>query len=250
MLSMASWLYDDERPVDYLRYQDAVNHMRAQMNAGYFEHLLDELVCESHHNAQVELVPVDAADEADSREKARLAELYAKMTEADLSCLREEVEALRKEQEAPDRPEDLAKLPRLSVADIGPAPAEVPPTRPETPVPCLYHDLPTHHIDYVYHYFDLRRLSADDLPYAGLLCELLGFLDTAEHTAAELDTLVEERLGNLSFFHDVLADDEDPLFADPLLVVGASALSENVDALATLPTEVWGSTSFADTGRK
>ena len=249
MLSMASWLYDDERPVDYLRYQDAIDHMRSQLDMGYFERLLDELVGKSHHNAQMELVPVEAPGEADVRGAARLSELYAKMTEDDLTRVREEVEALRKEQEAPDRPEDLAKLPRLSSADIGPAPAEVPPARPEAPLPCLYHDLPTHHIDYVYHYFDLRRLSADDLPYAGLLCELLGSLDTATHTAEELDTLVEERLGNLSFFHDVLADDDDPLFADPMLVVGASALSENVEALATLPSEVWGSTSFADTGR-
>ena len=154
---MASWLYDDERPVDYLRYQDAIDHMRSQLDMGYFERLLDELVGKSHHNAQMELVPVEAPGEADVRGAARLSELYAKMTEDDLTRVREEVEALRKEQEAPDRPEDLAKLPRLSSADIGPAPAEVPPARPEAPLPCLYHDLPTHHIDYVYHYFDLRR---------------------------------------------------------------------------------------------
>lgn len=83
----------------------------------------------------------------------------------------------------------------------------------------------------------------------GVLTDLLGKLDTERHSAAELDTLVEEQLGNLSFFTDNHAELGDPLSVLPLLVVGASSLSERVDQLATLPSEVWGSTRFDDTDR-
>ncbi|WP_083307253.1 insulinase family protein [Olsenella sp. HMSC062G07] len=251
ILAMASWLYDDERPVDYLRYQDAIDAMRARLDEGYFEGVLRGLVLESRHHAQVELVPVDdesAGDDARRRE-ARLAERAARLGSDERRAIHDEVAALRAEQEAPDRPEDLAKLPRLGIKDIADAPRETPPEQADAPLPCLYHDLATHRIDYVYHYFDLRRLEAADLPYVGLLTELLGNLDTASHTASELDTLVEEKLGSFSVFTDSYGRDDDPLCARPVLTVAASALSENVGSLASLPAEIWGTTSFADTGR-
>ena len=241
MAALSSWLYDDDRPVDYLRYQDAIDHMRARLDQGYFETLLRELVPESVHNAEVELVPVEQARQSGTAGPMD-------MSTGELDHVRAEVAALRAEQEAPDAPEDLAKLPRLGIADIGDAPAEKALRELQAPLPCLYHELETHHITYAYHYFDLRHLSLDDLPYVGVLATLLGNLDTATHTAAELDMLVEEKLGDLSFFTNVYAtDDTDD--ARPFMVAGASALSEHLDALATLPAEVWGTTSFADGGR-
>ena len=171
------------------------------------------------------------------------------MTPEDLAAVAREVEALRREQEAPDSPEALATLPRLTTADIGPAPTDAPLQRMDAPLPCLYHDLPTHRIDYAYLYFDLGALDFADLPYVGVLTDLLGKLDTADHTASELDTLIEANLGNLDFFAETYGHDDDLAFADPKLVVAESALSENVAALATIAPEVWSRTSFADADR-
>ncbi|SEH36327.1 MULTISPECIES: insulinase family protein [Atopobiaceae] len=247
MQSLASWLYDDERPVDYLRYEDAMDSMRAGLDDGYFERLLRELVCESSHNALVDLVPVQEGSATE--EAAELAELRSHMSEAELDHVASEVAALRAEQEAPDSPEDLAKLPQLTVADIEDAPEEAHATKVEAPLPCLYHALPTHKIDYVYHYFGLDDLAFEDLPYVGVLSALLGNLDTASRSAAELDTLVEKNLGNLDFFSETYAADDDLDDARPYLVVGTSALSERIDSAATIPSEVWSSTQFSDTDR-
>ena len=71
----------------------------------------------------------------------------------------DDVEALRAEQELPDSPEGLATLPVLTVADIDEPTPEPQPTRPDAPLPCIAHELDTHRIDYVYHYFDLRRID-------------------------------------------------------------------------------------------
>ncbi len=242
MQVMASWLYDDERPVDYLRYETEMSHLHEGLGNGYFEQLLLSLVCDNPHTAEVELVPVEEGDAAE--EAAELASLKAGMDEAQMQAVMDEVAALRVEQERPDSPEELATLPRLKVSDIGDAPAEQPAQEVEAPLPCLAHELDTHRIDYVYHYFDLRRVAYDELPYVSVLCELLGNLDTTQHSAAELDTLVERELGNLSFFVETYAHDDDPTFARPMLVVGASAISEKVASLATIPSEVWGSTTL------
>ena len=247
MQAMSSWLYDDERPVDYLRYEDALAELKRGLDEGLFERLLRELVCESAHCAEVELVPVEAGD-ADE-EAAELERLRAGMDEGDLEAVHAEVDALRGEQEAPDSPEALATLPRLRVSDIGPAPAEPAALEVAAPLPCIGHELDTHGIDYVYHYFDLRCLDYEELPYAGVLTELLGRLATARRSASELDTLVETKLGGLDFFVETHTRDDDLSFAAPALVVGASALSEKADALCELPAEVWGETDFGDLAR-
>ena len=221
--------------------------MRAGLENGYFEQLLRELVCESTHCGEVELVPVEEGSAAE--ETAELAAIKAGMSAEELDAVRAEVVALREEQERPDAPEDLAKLPRLTVADIGDAPAETPLKEVAAPLPCLYHALDTHHIAYVYHYFDLRRVAYDDLPYVTLITSLLSQLDTKSHTAAELDTHVEGNLGGLSFFTEAIGREDDLSFARPMLVVGASALSEKIGELATIPSEIWGETLFEDTDR-
>ena len=245
--AMSSWLYDDERPLDYLRYEDALDELKRGLDNGLFERVLRELVCESAHSAEAEIVPVEEGNAAE--EAAELAQLRATMSEKDVEAIRAEVAALRAEQEAPDAPEALATLPRLGVADVeNPAP-EPAALEVEAPLPCLAHELDTHGISYVYHYFDLRRLSTEDLPYVGVLTDLLGKLDTELHAASDLDTLIETNLGGLDFFTETYTRDDDLTFADPTLVVGASALDEKVEALATLPREVWGTTRFCDLAR-
>ncbi|MBQ9005470.1 MAG: insulinase family protein [Atopobiaceae bacterium] len=247
MQVMSSWLYDDNHPVDYLRYENELAHMRAGLDEGYFEQLLMSIVVDNPHSAEVELVPTEQGDAAE--ELSELEARKATMSKDELRNIQAEVAALREEQERPDTPEALATLPRLTVADIGDAPNEAYGFEAEAPLRCIAHELPTRHIDYVYHYFDLRCLSFEELPYATMLCDLMGRLDTASHTAAELDTVVERELGALDFFTETLGKDEDPSFALPMLVVGASALSENVTSLAALPQEVWGTTSFDDLDR-
>lgn len=247
MQAMSSWLYDDARPVDYLRYEQALEHLRSGVAEGLFERLLRELVCESTHRAGIELVPVDEGDAAE--EAIELATRRAALGDDEVRAIMDEVAALRDEQERPDDPESLARLPRLSVADVGEAPRETPARVVEAPLPCLAHELDTHHIVYAYHYFDLRRLAFADLPYVGLLADLLGRLDTARLPADRLDTVIEESLGALSFFTETYGKDDDPLFAQPMLVVGASALSKRVDRLATLPAEVWSTTLYDNLAR-
>ena len=151
--SLSSWLYDDARPLDYIHYEDAIAYVKELAAQKGFEKLLLELICNSKHAAQVELVPTDEGEAQE--EAAELAQLRSTLTDEDVEKIRAEVEALRLEQETPDAPEDLAKLPSLSLSDIGagrerPAGFEV-----EAPLPCIAHELDTHGIDYVYHYFNL-----------------------------------------------------------------------------------------------
>lgn len=240
--ALSTWLYDDDAATLALKYGPAYEELRSELDGTYFEDLLRELVLENDHMALVELVPVDAAEGAEGAEAAELAAKRDAMTDAELADVVERMAALRAAQEAEDTPEDKATLPRLRVSDIGEARPEPPLVVDTTaPIVCLRHDIPTNRLAYAMQYFDLSCVAFEDLPYVTLLCRLLKQLPTREHSAEELDNLLAGKLGFLSFTTEVMTQ-PDVDGVRPYLLVSAGALSEKIDALASLPREVWSST--------
>lgn len=244
--ALSTWLYDDDAATLALKYGPVYEELRGDLDGSYFEDLLRELVLQNDHMALVELVPVDAAEGSEGGEAAELAAKRNAMTDAELADVVERTAALRAAQEAEDTPEAKATLPRLRVSDIGEARPE-PPLIVDTtaPIPCLRHGIPTNRLAYAMQYFDLSCVAFEDLPYVTLLCRLLKQLPTREHSAEELDNLLAGKLGFLSFTTEVMTQpDVDDV--RPYLLVSAGALSEKIDALASLPREVWSSTLLLD----
>ena len=278
--ALSTWLYDDDAATDALKYADTYTALREALDGPFFEDLLRELVLESNHCALVELVPVgagsgegaadapkageaaapiDSADSAEAAdggtgsttdtEAAKLAKIKASMSTAELHVILDDVAELRRQQEAEDAPEDRAKLPRLHVEDIGDARPDPTCTLDNAaPIPCLRHSIPTRRLAYALTYFDLTHVSYAELPYVKVLCRLMQQLPTAQHTAAELDSFIGSNLGFLTFTTEVFQQPNWKL-ARPVLLVSAGALSEKIDALASIPREVWAETIFEDTDR-
>ena len=244
--ALSTWLYDDDAATLALKYGPVYEELRSELDGTYFEDLLRELVLENDHMALVELVPVDAAEGSEGAEAIELAAKRDAMTDSELADVVERTAALRAAQEAEDTPEDKATLPRLRVSDIGEARPEPPLVVDTTaPIVCLRHDIPTNRLAYAMQYFDLSCVAFQDLPYVTLLCRLLKQLPTREHSAEELDNLLAGKLGFLSFTTEVMTQ-PDVDGVRPYLLVSAGALSEKIDALASLPREVWSSTLLLD----
>lgn len=256
--ALSTWLYDDDAATDALKYADTYAALREALDGPFFEDLLRELVLESNHCALVELVPVGAgagegaaAGPADAAgtEAAKLAKIKESMSATELQAILDDVAELRRQQEAEDAPEDRAKLPRLHVEDIGDARPDPACTLDDAaPIPCLRHSIPTRRLAYALTYFDLTHVSYAELPYVKVLCRLMQQLPTAQHTAAELDSFIGSNLGFLTFTTEVFQQPNWKL-ARPVLLVSAGALSEKIDALASIPREVWAETIFEDTDR-
>ena len=256
--ALSTWLYDDDAATDALKYADTYAALREALDGPFFEDLLRELVLESNHCALVELVPVGASSgegtaagpaDAAGTEAAKLAKIKASMSTAELHAILDDVAELRRQQEAEDAPEDRAKLPRLHVEDIGDARPDPACTLDNAaPIPCLRHSIPTRRLAYALTYFDLTHVSYAELPYVKVLCRLMQQLPTAQHTAAELDSFIGSNLGFLTFTTEVFQQPNWKL-ARPVLLVSTGALSEKIDALASIPREVWAETIFEDTDR-
>lgn len=248
--SLNSWLYNDDDALSYVRYEDALAAIKAHLEAhdGWFETLLREVLIGNTHRARVELVPEEAG--ASQEEAAELAAYAASLSTEKIEALATEAAALHAEQAQPDSPEALATLPQLTLADITDAPAE-PEAAPieGRPARGLHHKVTTRNIDYVNLYFGLERVAWEDLPYLSVLSTVLGELGTREHTAAELDTLLETHLGDFGVYVDIWSDFEDANRTYPKLVISTSAVAEKVRWAARLPKEVWSSTVFDDPDR-
>ena len=248
MQSLAGWLYDDDAATDYLRYEDLFSDLRSALDTDYYGELLRELFCGNGHRASAEVVPTPG--QGGDGQAAQLAARNAALSPQERRSIVAEEQELRRLQETPDSPEALATLPRLYLTDIGEAPEEpAAEYRDGAPLPCLRHTMATHGIAYGYRYYSLAGVSFEELPYVSVLALVLGKLDTARHTAAQIDTLVQALLGNLAFYTDVFEDKTDAGAVDCCFTVSASALSENAEALAQLPREVLCETDFSDRQR-
>ncbi len=244
MSALTGWLYDDALSTAYLRYEDVFAHLRGQIDEGYFEQLLREIFLENDHFAEVEVIPCESVEPSDADK--RLVDFSATLTADQRQEIENDVAALRVAQEAPDTPEDLAKLPCLKVSDIGAAPDEGAFELEDTILPCLRHRITTRGIAYVYRYFDLSCVTFEELPYVTVLSMVLGKLGTAHHSASEIDTLTQSKLGNLNFFVEVFEDINDRDRYITKFVSSTSALSKNVEFAATIPNEILRESDFAD----
>ena len=99
-------------------------------------------------------------------------------------------------QSSVDSPEDLAKMPMITLDDIEVKPEPLP---TEIDGKLIKHSIQTDGIAYIKMYFDITGVEEADLPKLSLMSKLLGELDTAHHNAVDLKTELTAKCGNISF---------------------------------------------------
>ncbi len=187
--SMGTWLYDGD-PLAPLRFETPLAAIRGAVERGdrLFEDLIRETLLANPHRVRTLLRPdSEQAEREAAEEQARLAEARAGMSEADLERIIAETEALKRLQEEPDNPDDLAKIPTLKIADLDRQSKTIP-TEERTAggAPLLFHDLFTNGIVYLDLAFDLRALPTPLLPYVPLFARALTEMGTANEDFVKL----------------------------------------------------------------
>ena len=199
-----SWLRGGE-PEALVEVGDLFDALRRRMDEGYFEELIRTVLLDSPHACEVVMVPSHTAgEERRERDSRELEAIAGSLNDEQRAQLRSQQAELDAWQAGEDSPEAIASLPRLALSDISPEPERYP-TREDTlgGAPILRHELPTSGISYVSLYFDISGLVGEDIAAVSFLGELLGKVDTAAHTAQELNRLTQLYCGSMSFSVDV-----------------------------------------------
>ncbi len=221
-----SWLYDDEKPFDYLFQISIFDYLKQQVGTGYFEELIREYILENPHVSLVILEPekgMTAKKEEKSRKK--LADYKASLSREEIQDLVEKTKKLQEFQETPDTEEQLRTLPMLSLSDLK---REAQPLYNQEhyieETLLLHHNLFTNGIAYVNLLFDTKYVKKEYQPYLGILKATLGLIDTENYSYGELFNEINMRTGGIYASLDVFPNWKEPENYRTALVIQAKTL--------------------------
>ena len=244
----AAWMYGGD-PSEAFRHAHLYASLRAKLETGWFEKFLREALLDNPHHVQLTMTPsATLAAERAAVEKKELAALKAgwskERLESELALARE----LAAFQKRADAPADLAKLPRLAVADVplrGPERVQkLTQVACSGTVPVLSPRTGANGITYAMLSFQLHGLTREELSDVYLLSTLFGQLATEKYSALALRSEIDSRLGGFSVSADVQGrfDGEATAYVD----VSVSALEEKKDEIIRLVPEILLRTKFDD----
>lgn len=194
-----SWLYDDEKPFLHVEATQTFEFLKQKVNEGYFEELIQKYLLDNMHGAIVVVKPeVGRTARLDKELEERLAAYKNSLSEEEIEKLVAATAQLIEYQESEENPEDMEKIPVLKREDIS---REIAPIYNEElnfgGTPVIYHEVETNGIGYVDLLFDLSGVSAELLPYAGILQSVLGIIDTENYEYGELFNEINVHTGGI-----------------------------------------------------
>ncbi|WP_234122758.1 insulinase family protein [Clostridium hydrogenum] len=202
--AMDSWLYD-ESPLINLKFEDTLAKVKKGLTENYFEKLIEEYILNSNHKSFVVVKPSKTIAEETAKKLAeKLKGVKEALSSDEINKLVSETESLKKRQSSQDSPEDLRKLPMLSLEDIDKKAEALPSTEKDiNGVKTLFHEIFTNKIVYFNLYFDCLGIPEDKLQYISLLQEFLGRVDTEKYKYEELANEINIKTGDISFVSNV-----------------------------------------------
>ncbi len=254
--SLSTWLYDAD-PLMLLPFEGPLARLKARLARS--EKVLEELIrtqfLDNPHRALVTLVPdTTLAETREAAEQARLAAVRAALSPAELAALVAETHALHALQEAPDAPEDLAKIPRLTLADLPLKNAVIPHVRTTLAGAAAHlHELPTSGIVYLDLGLDLSAVPDQLIPLVPILGRALMEMGTKRSSFVDLTRKVAMTTGGIwpqSFVASVRAPDG-TCAALPCqrLFLRAKATAQRTPSLLDILSEVLLEPDFSDIER-
>jgi hypothetical protein len=194
MAAISPWIHGSN-PMDVLsfgKYLDTVKQ-HFEEDDDYFERMIGQYLLDNSHRVTVVLNPdPEVGPKRDKAERDRLDETKANLSDEDLKVIIETQADLERRQSTPDDPEELAKIPTLTLNDIEREIKTVEQEIIEQDGARIYfHNQPTGGIIYFNLGLDLRTLPAELLPYV----ELLGTALTKMGTETEDFVKLTQRIG-------------------------------------------------------
>ncbi|MFP3983056.1 MAG: insulinase family protein [Desulfurivibrionaceae bacterium] len=251
--ALSSWLYDGD-PLTPLRFETWLAEIRRESAQGYFEDLIRRYLLDNSHSSLVTLIPEPGLISRKEKELAdRLAAYKAGLSDEEIKEVVENTRRLHEHQQEKDSPEELAAVPLLSLDDIDPEAEKLPlEKRAGTDglsAETITHPMFTNNIGYVNLYFDISHIPPEDIPWLGLLENVLGRIDTAKRDYMSLAKLINTHLGGLFFTPQGFSRYKDRSFFYPKFTLSSKSLLKETDNMAAIMEEIIQESRFSNKRR-
>ena len=247
---MDSWLYDG-KPCTHLAIDKTLDTIRKQSKEAMFEKMIQTLLLDNPHSADVMIVPEKGLEEKnEAKLKEKLQIIKKEATESEICSWIESTEKLKIMQEAPDTVEGLNSIPLLKREDIAPQsdvlPLEIEKNNEDI---LLLHPVSTQNILYLNLYFDISTLSPEELPYANILSNLLSKMSTDQFSYSELSNQLYLHTGGLNISAMAINNYHDISQFDRFMCVQAKSLTPAFPKLIELLDQIIFHTLLEDSKR-
>ncbi|HFI0463057.1 TPA: insulinase family protein [Streptococcus suis] len=236
--ALHTWQYG-LNPLDAFNVTETLETLRQRFKTDYFQELVKTYFTQNDHWAKVTLKADPGLN--DRQEKALHQELQAykaSLSDEQIKHLVESTNALIERQNTPDKPEDLAKIPSLTKADLNTDTEDLPlEVTSFGDYQGQYYFAPqfTAGIDYLEWLFSIDDVPLEDLQWLNLLSNLLGKLPTANYSSKDLMTACDLYTGGIGSSVRVIEKEQGmSLF----FALKGKALEENADHLINLMAEI------------
>ncbi len=205
--SLDSWLYGGD-PLMHLEYQETFDFLKKEVDNGYFEDLIREYLLDNPFEAVLVVKPEKNLTAKNDRELAKRLRDYKKgLSREEVLRIVEQTKELKAYQDTPSTKEELESIPMLKRSDIGTKAEELRWKEYRIKgVQVLHHEMFTAGIGYLKVLFNTDRIPAQDLPYAGLLKAILGYVDTKHYSYSDLTSEIHLNSGGIGFSASAYVD--------------------------------------------
>ena len=248
--SQPAFFYDDD-PFTGLQYEKPLEEVKTALTTNYLEKIIRQYLIDNPHMLLYTLEPKPGLEkEIQSETERELKVFKERLNKEEIELLVKQTRELVEYQKREESPEALATIPMLELQDIDPKAKwyGVEETIVEQ-LPVLVYEEFTNDVVYTNLFFDLRVIPQELIPYAALLSNLIGLLDTSNHSYGELNRLLNIHTGG--FFTSITSYlenlDDDRLI--PKMAVNSKALNTKSTTLFDLLSEIVNTTRFDDTER-
>jgi Zn-dependent M16 (insulinase) family peptidase len=198
--SLTTWLYGGD-PLVLLSFEKLLASLKTAIasNKAYFQGMIECFFLNNPHRVTLVLEPdATLAEKEAAGERERLEKIKAEKSPDELQAVIESSRELKRRQEAPDAPEDLARIPSLQVDDLDRRnkiiPLEI--MQPQES-PILFHDIPTNGIAYLDVGFNMRALPQKYIPYIPLLGRAFIEMGTEKEDYVALTQRISRKTGGI-----------------------------------------------------
>lgn len=236
---MDSWLYEGD-PMTHLKYQETFDFLKKAVEENYFEDLIRTTLLDNPFEAVITVCPKrNLTAEEDEKLRIKLKEYKESLSPAAIRELVEKTRDLKIYQDTPSAKADLEKIPLLKREDISPEGEKLVLEEKETAgIKVLHHDLFTSQIAYIKVMFGTDKIPTEDLPYAGILKTVLGYVDTKKHSYSDLASEIYLNTGGISFSVTSFPNLTDPDRFTGMFTASARVLHEKMDTGLSLLAEI------------
>ena len=235
---MYNYVFDNEL-YDGLDSLDLYKELKEELSTSYFEDILKRYILDSNHHVLVTCNPSKTLLQKRQKElKEKLLDIKNNMSKSELEEIKRLNKQLSEYQEKENTHEDLKHLPSLSIKDI---PSDMPCIKTildkNSPYKALYkHKIDTRKIAYLRAYFDLSKLTIDELVYLTIFRWLTFETKTKKYSASDLNKYIRIHLGDLAFgmLNQSRSKDKAKLY----FTIDASSLEGNIKYIPHFINEI------------